>query len=315
MIDYHKSFINNQDSQNALQRLNEALGKYAAMPAVNGIQGLYFENEILYAAATHGLSKGFATIFDKNGNFNSQLGKVVGDQKSYADIKIDRFDSNIGQMFAKSLSKQETRKVVKNGIITTISPINKTQDKIDVVVQWKTMGGKELQLPISAKTSFKDSEISLVSKTSLLFMLQDMETYQLNHYLNLGAIQTRGLDKYRNKAYKYGVLTIVAQAFTGSKIKEGGLAKLFIINNKGKVQIKTMSDIIARVEELINNNTRDTIFGLHKNHIINFGAANKKVEGKGSTKELANQRIVNILTEVHQRKINVHITKKQLQVV
>ena len=217
--------------------------------------------------------------------------------------------------------------------------------KVDVVINFN---GKKLRTSaknINIGNSVK--QISVVSGSSLAFLLQNQYPPFVNHYLSLYSYARRGehvrsfLDTKREEFYNYLLITLAVVGLTG--INDGRTpANFFIINDSGsgRVRCLTMESII---DHLINMTTmfnrgnfgngviasKPIITKLYKNKWVSAkgtrGALEKRKEATGKEVNMltnkapsypaAMLRISNILNQLHQRKIKVTINSNLLKYI
>lgn len=193
---------------------------------------------------------------------------------------------------------------------------NKTQDKLDVIFNWDNEN-----LNVTAKNySLKDDGalLHLVSKTSLLYLIQNENADFVNHWLNLVVIQRKGSkaskDGILNLAHEAMKITIFAKALTGQGLGRIGEADTFILNNRSKrnVYVISVTDMINTAASDINKFA--AISGYKKVYqnkwISAIGIKEKSVKGierSNFSAASAQQRISNLIAQVHATQISVQI--------
>lgn len=267
-----------KDLREKKRLLNELISEYAPYPAVALQKGTFFEHLIAQAPRVA-----------QNEAMNA-IGEVIGDVTESVAFNKEAFASQfLTQQVDEILSK------------TSVS-----QGKIDVSLTWK-----EKNLGISAKNYNLDRYyVHVLSGSSLLYMLQDLDSDFVNHFLNLYAAHGKmegqknvGIDNSRLAAMKSGILQeikliLLYKGLTGDTSGRSS-ANLFIINDssKGKVKVLDMYEIINRVGA-------QKIKGIK----LNDKTLDEKIKFRndwdiGSPQ----QRISKLLLDVHARKVSVAI--------
>lgn len=266
-----------KDLREKKKLLNELISEYAAYPAVALQKGTFFEHLIAQAPKVA-----------KNEAMN-EIGKVIGDVTE--NVSFDK------EAFASQFLTQQVDEVLSK---TSVS-----QGKIDVSLEWK-----DKNLGISAKNYNLDRYyVHVLSGSSLLYMLQDLDSDFVNHFLNLYAAhgklegQKVGADNARLATMKSGILPeikliLLYKGLTGDTNGRSA-ANLFIINNssKGKVKVLDMYKIISKAGAQM-------IKGIK----LNDKTLDEKIKFKNDWEEGSpQQRISKLLLDVHARKVSVAI--------
>lgn len=267
-----------KDLREKKRLLNELISEYAAYPAVALQKGTFFEHLIAQAPKVA-----------QNEAMNA-IGEVIGDVTESVAFNKEAFASQfLTQQVDEVLSK------------TSVS-----QGKIDVSLTWK-----EKNLGISAKNYNLDRYyVHVLSGSSLLYMLQDLDSDFVNHFLNLYAAHGKregqknvGIDNVQLAAMKSSILPeikliLLYKGLTGDTNGRSS-ANLFIINDssKGKVKVLDMYKIISKVEA-------QAIKGIK----LNDKTLNEKIKFRNDW-DLGSpqQRISKLLLDVHARKVSVAI--------
>lgn len=182
---------------------------------------------------------------------------------------------------------------------------NKTQDKLDVIFDWN---GDTLN--ITAKNySLRDDtqQISLVSGTSLLYLIQNENPYFVNHWLNLVShSNSSGLDL--SEGHNAMKITIFAKALTGQLLGRGGEADTFVLNWRAqkKVYVLPVGDIIKAAASNIENMV--VIHGYPEN-----GYSLSWVGGPKFDIGNAMQRITFLLGQIRNTKIKVAMDRAAVE--
>lgn len=271
---------NNYNFESIRREANKLIAEYATLPAINLQKGDLFENMIAYAPMVA------ASTAQK------ALGTVLGGDKEKVIINKDFFeDMYMTEEF-------------KNGVLTTSS----SQGKIDVHLEWE---GSDLNISAKNVNLSKSYYIHILSGSSLLFLLQDVNTDFVNHFLNLNSI--KGLAQEREKINEEVQLILMYKALTGDAYKRNA-ANVFAVNDNSSggrsVKLYTMSELLKRIEEKEYYKQ-----GVHidNKRLGNFLFKNNW-EGKKDIKSEteAKIRISNLLTDAHARKVNVSLNVNAL---
>ena len=261
--------------------LNNLIKEYAAYPPIPLQKGTFFEHLIAQApvVAQH--------------NALTAVGKVVG--SSVENVKI-----NPSNFAPKYLTEQFTKDVLET---THVS-----QGKIDVVMKWN---GKDVG--ISAKNvNLNNRYVTLLSNSSLLFLLSDEPPTFVNHALNiLAAHNSHKKDDSSAKATIQSMrpgmieelrLIIFYKALTGDV---GGrkAANLFVVNDNktGTVKVHDVNTIIDRIGNNLSH-------GIAVKGVTQSMSEFKNNWYNGSPEA----RISGLLANVHARKISVGLNTSML---
>lgn len=261
-----------------MQNINNMIEKYAAYPAINVQQGYAFEAMIAMAPY---VAQGMA--------YEEAAKQIVG-----SNLEVTQLDK---KAFAGFLQGE----IGKDTIFQASG--SSSAGKVDVKLQWNRKIAK-----ISAKNvnlSGNYGWTNIVSDTSLLFLMQDLNSNFVNHYLNLFALHEDEsqfhLGGMRKAILSEVKLILFYKALTGDNFKRTS-ADTFIINDnskKGGVRVYCMDDI---VQSVINSGTTQNISiksgGVP---IDNLRFANDIVKDNVS----GSVRIARLLANVHSYKLQV----------
>lgn len=263
--------------------LNELIAEYAAWPATALQKGAFFE-ELIARAPEVARNEALKNI-----------GEVIGTAVESVSFDRENFSSNV--------ITQQLDEVLAT---TRLSP-----GKIDVSLTW---GDK--QLGISAKNYDVNYYVHVVSGSSLLFMLQDVNSDFVNHFLNLytshGKLKGQSsvtTDNMTLASRKGAILSeikliLMYKALTGDNYKRSS-ANLFIINDSktGTVKVFDMEEIMKKING-------DQIRGIK----INDKTFNEKTTLKNDWAEgSAKQRISKLLLDIHSQKVSASVEARYLQ--
>ena len=293
-IDYMKtkdldtSALTSKELKDYRNQLNILIKRYAAYPAINLQKGTLFENLIAWAPTVAG------NIAKDSIIKNIGTGRVVGDMVEKVSYDLQKFSES---------------KYVTENLKNTFAKTQVSQGKIDVILEWGNS-----QMGISAKNiNLKDSYyIHVVSGSALLFLIQDLNTDYINHFLNLNAVHNLkgSLLSSRERINKEMSLILLYKGLTGDNFGRKS-ANIFAINDSSsdKVYVYTMEEIINKLVSL----------GVYEGVTIDkktfyttidsiLRKANTYVGSQGANSpDLAQRRISNLLAEAHQVKINASL--------
>ena len=278
------------------ENLNTLISQYSSMPAINLQKGDLFE--YLVAAAPLSAQELAVNAIEEKIR-KSVLGKdreeVKFNKKSFANV-TERFE---------------------NG---TLSTTRKSQGKIDVLLKWQ---GKDLK--ISAKNvNLQAYYIHVLSGSSFLYMIQDLNGDFVNHFINVYSIQQKGgslaanFAQQRKDSMDAMKFILMYKALTGDNYNRNA-ANVFAINDnsasgKGSIKVYTMEQLIHKIisqglyDRGITINGKTTLnekFKIENN--IAVDAVNNTQEGNAQAAKI---RITNILSYLHSQKIHASLSTK-----
>lgn len=277
---------------NLINTINEVLKRYNTRPPINLQKGDLFELAIAFAPA---VAQNVA-IEHLEGVLEGLAKTKKGDDRQQVKINLDFFTKDLQQTLKlHHYSKDETG----NFLVSSLA----SQGKIDVDLEW----GEGQTVPVSAKNVRLSSgyDIHILSKSSLLYLIQDENSNFVNHYLNIIAEHEGGpvTDPKCNvtEAHKTMEYVLIFKAFTGRTFGRD-MATVFMVNDNsqpGGIRIFDMSDLIKRAE----NALEESIFSVTANDKpikqLSNSIDNNRVDGDPSS------RIANFLQQVHGQKISV----------
>jgi len=266
--------------------INELIKEYAAYPAVNLQKGTFFENLITYAP------------YVAQSKAEEAIGQVIGDVVEDVSFNSNNFASQF-------LTEQITSEVLEK---TTVS-----QGKIDVMIQWN---GKDIGISAKNVNMNNFHYIHVLSGSSLLYMLQDINADFVNHFLNLYAQHGKNRDGSSSAPYDLQLnarksailqevkLILLYKAMTGDTNGRSS-ANLFVVNDAatGKVRVIDMYTLLENV-------SKENIQGIQ----FNGKTFNEKIKfanvwNQGSPQ----QRISGLLLDVHAQKVTASLNPKFLK--
>lgn len=266
--------------------INELIKEYAAYPAVNLQKGTFFENLIAYAP------------YVAQSQAEEAIGQVIGDVVEDVSFNTNNFASQF-------LTDQITSEVLEK---TTVS-----QGKIDVMIQWN---GKDIGISAKNVNMNNFHYIHVLSGSSLLYMLQDIDADFVNHFLNLYAQHGKNRDGSSSAPYDLQLnarksailqevkLILLYKAMTGDTNGRSS-ANLFVVNDAatGKVRVIDMYTLLEKV-------SKENIQGIQ----FNGKTFNEKIRfaniwNQGSPQ----QRISGLLLDVHAQKVTASLNPKFLK--
>lgn len=292
----------NEQIADVYNKINELIQKYAAYPDLSSIEGTAFEQVIALTA------EGVADLAEEKID-EIITNSVQGENVSTA---VERYDVS---KFKKSI-------VSKIGDNTFLTAKRSLRNKVDVEITWK-----DRDIKVSAKnynfSNVNKTWITVIGGTSLLYMIQDLNTDLVNHYLNVAATHGRQKkNKYGNnvstqiyKDVKKDVTDVVKQyifykGLTGQTYNRSAtdIPDLVVINDKnsGKVKVLDIYDIGKKL--LDNSNLKDFSVKVGGVNIGNAKLYNQYVPAKNASSaahyKAAEVRIANLLARAHQAKVS-----------
>lgn len=269
-----------------IKNINYYIEQYAAYPAINLQQGDAFEAMIAMLP------------YIAEGTAMNELEKTIAGKKSEA-VKINF--SNFSPSISAELAKGNYLKV--NG--------STSQGKVDINLTWNNKLAKVSAKNINLGGPFPT--IHLVSGSSMLFMIQDMNGNFVNHFLNLYAQHeddrkfSSELKLLKNMIVQEMRLYLFYKALTGD-VGNRTKADIFIVNDASGsgVKVISMDEIVSKIidndqSSLISIKT-DRNERLRKND-NSFKFINDPVENNLN----GSARISKLLADVHSRKLFISI--------
>lgn len=301
-----------------INQLNQEIGRILGGTGGDSNQYQGLAAELMVADAVRSVGKRV---------LKNAVEQTVGAIGSEAISRSGFNKQNVGRLMEQMLGNDSmkgnySKKIEYGDYYATLKT---TQDKVDVEAVYKDKNGEMLQpLKISVKNINASSpfEIHILRGSSVLQMLQDDGEF-LNHYLNIVPIRQgeNAGNALREEYHQVAKAMILARALTGSSFrisKNGGapynqqVNAFFILDNsRGSFVAYAMSDIINQ----ISNNLQD----LHTIETGDFDNALSSLKntwvGGPRSPEAADSRIVNLLAQLHQMKLNVSLSKAFLNTV
>lgn len=258
------------------KELNQLIHEYAAYPAIELQKGDFFE-----ALASH-LPDVCEDIVGA---------EIQGDLREQVNFNRDVFED---QLITKEFGDMLER--------TSFS-----QGKVDVEITWK--GQDEINQILGA--SLKNANLNkyyvhILSDSSLLYMIQDLDADFVNHFLNLFAKhkdakkRTSTFQNLRSQMLEEMRLILFYKGLSGDNYGRKA-ANLFIVNDNqtGRVRTFGINELIDKVSENLNS-----LRGIQANHKT-FNEAISFTNDWGTTPE---ERISRVLASVHATKISASIS-------
>ena len=251
----------------------------------------------------------------KNLMQNNRSEKVGLSQRSSPEIKLDLFDQNIADLISlKKYTKTKNNTLRLQGSV---------QDKTDIVFGWslENLSLSNQKFRISAKNVnlaenafFK--KITIVSGSSLLYMIQQADATLVNHFLNISVERNKEADKgikmtsrgltetFISRVHKELEAFLILEAFIGTR---GDPASIFLVNDNsqhGRIRAFNMSTLLNNLAENMNFFTVK----------IGDGKISDLVETiKNDYHENGpDDRIAQVLQQIHQKKVSVSFDPKYL---
>lgn len=272
---WQKSLTVKQTQQLKEQRreLNKLIKEFAAYPAVALQQGTFFE-----------------AVLD-------QL-PLVAKEALTSEIRGD-----IPEIVAMDKTKFANQYITKD-FGDLLERTSVSQGKVDVSVMWN-----ETPVNISAKSvDLNNYYIHLVTGSSLLYMIQDLNSNFVNHFLNIFAAHkgsSSRLSQMKLAMAQEMKLILMYKALTGDNYKRTS-ANVFAVNdiNTGKVRLFDMYTLIDKVSK-----DQQGIMGIQ----LNKKTFNENIKFNNSYAATPDERISRLLTDVHNRKVSVSINTKYIK--
>lgn len=292
--------------QSKFKELQEQVNNFISFslqkPAINLQKGNLFEYFIAYLP--------LFSLREGSDEINRQLEKIQTAGSTREDVKI-----NPNYFMNGLISDSEQKTSFDNGCLK-ISP-KKSQGKVDVYLTWQGQA-----LKISAKNvRLKDNYfIHILSGSSLLYLIQELDSNFVNHFLNLSAHdQINNLQSIKKQVIDELKFTLILKALMGSELRGNGRSKanLFIVNDNSTdihgIKVYNINDLINIISNEMKKNKNDeksaiqgiTIGNERTTFNENFSLKNNNlIDGENG----ALKRIQNILAEVHAQKINASLS-------
>ena len=302
--------------QNLIEHMNEIIKLLQASYSLKLQKGELLETSAYYASLLPELAykiankKANETIENivKNLIQNNRSEKVGLSQRSSPEIKLDLFDQNIADLISlKKYTKTKNNTLRLQGSV---------QDKTDIVFGWSlenpSLSNQKFRISAKNVNLAKDAffkNITIVSGSSLLYMIQQADATLVNHFLNISVERNKEADKgikmtsrgltetFISRVHKELEAFLILEAFIGTR---GDPASIFLVNDNsqhGRVRAFNMST-------LLNNLTKNMNFFTVK---IGDGKISDLVETiKNDYSENGPEaRIAQVLQQIHQKKVSV----------
>lgn len=262
-----------KDLQAKKTSLNNLIKEFAAYPAMELQKGEFFEN---MAACLPKVCENVVATHIKA----IDREKVSYDTEKFAPQFITK---SFGEMLEKT---------------------SMTQGKIDVEITWRGDDGLEQLLGASLKNAnLGNYYVHVVTGSSLLFMIQDLDTNFVNHFLNLFA-KHKGKDSsifmdYKKQMVEEMRLVLFYKGLTGDNYQRTS-ANTFIVNDNrtGKVKAYRTQDLVDKAIENI-----DTLRGIQ----LNGKTFNEKISFVNNWSSTPDIRISSLLAQVQAAKVSASI--------
>lgn len=273
----HTSTIKGYEEYNVITLINSLLEDNVLLPVTQAAkaQGTFFEYMIAVALAQtengmyKSIDEALENVTSKQNGGNKK--KMILEKKflDNDDIVWETFSNSFGSGYEKGIDYVQS----------TVA----SENKIDVEITYK-----DRTLPISAKSYALAAKrnISLVSGTNLLYMLQEENNTYVNHYLNvinanaLHSNYASGFRELREQGYLATAYTVLYKAFTGD-VGDRARAEIFVINdvtgdqNGNRVKVYSIGQLL---EKILNN--AETVNGYSSITANNESLSNLSIENK-----------------------------------
>lgn len=277
-----------------IKYLNSLIETYAAHPAINLQKGTAFEAMIAMAPF---VAQGMAA--------EEAAKQIKGSVKEQVIIEPSNFSSDY--ISINGLDNNYTIKT--SGSVA--------QGKVDVELTWNNKITKISAKNVNLGNPY--AQIHILSGSSLMYLIQDMDHDYVNHFLNLqtehGVLNSKdgGYKKVpknyfgekRKLVMQEMKLYLFYKALSGDNYKRKA-ADLFVINDnsKGEVYVYSIEDIINKI--IYNERTLAQISVTNQEgvNIMNLPLfKNDRVTGDAT----GQQRITSVLAQVHATKISASL--------
>ena len=251
----------------------------------------------------------------KNLMQNNRSEKVGLSQRSSPEIKLDLFDQNIADLISlKKYTKTKNNTLRLQGSV---------QDKTDIVFGWSlenpSLSNQKFRISAKNVNLAKDAffkNITIVSGSSLLYMIQQADATLVNHFLNISVERNKEADKgikmtsrgltetFISRVHKELEAFLILEAFIGTR---GEPASIFLVNDNsqhGRIRAFNMSTLLDNLAKNMN------LFTVK----IGDGKISDLVETiKNDYHENGpDDRIAQVLQQIHQKKVSVSFDPKYL---
>ena len=272
-----------------VRELNRLIQIYAAYPAINLQKGTAFEAIIAMApyvakgVALEEARKAITGAVPEDVTFDEEFFKGEG---SFSDTLIGELGPGVFASVKGSTS----------------------YGKVDVNLTWNNKEARISAKNVNLEKNY--ARIHIVSGSSLLFLLQDVNADFVNHYLNIYAThhdsnkKGAGLAEHRQEIAKEIKLILFYKALTGDNVGRTS-ANVFVVNDNsvknGGVRVYNMQDIITKVCKESDLLSKISIKTTNGKSITKVRFQNNKDEKD----ETGAVRIAKLLSDVHSKKIKV----------
>lgn len=265
-----------QDMKEKRKQLNALIEEFAAYPAIELQKGDFFETAA------------------------SQL-PIIAENVVSAEIKAyDREKVTINQDFLAS-------EFITKNFGDMIEKTSWSQGKVDVEITWQ--GNKNIDTIL--KASLKNANLShyyirMVSGSSLLFMIQDLDTDFVNHFLNLMAKHKGSKNdiprfmKLKQQMVEEMRLALFYKSLSGDNFQRAS-ANVFIVNDNqtGTVRAYRIQDLVDKAADNIKLLTGVKL----NNKTLNTDLTFRNDWNDGSPEG----RISGLLADVHATKVSASL--------
>ena len=275
--------------EQVIKYLNSLIETYAAHPAINLQKGTAFEAMIAMAPF---VAQGMAA--------EEAAKQIKGNVKEQVTIEPSNFSSDYISINGPD----------NNYTIRTSGSV--AQGKVDVKLIWNNKITKISAKNVNLGNPY--AQIHILSGSSLMYLIQDMDHDYVNHFLNLqtehSVLNSKGGYKKVPKNYFGEKRKLIMQemklylfykALSGDNYKRKAV-DLFVINDnsKGEVRVYSIEDIVNKVIYNSGALSQISVTDQGNVNIMNLPLfKNDRVVGDATSQ----QRITNVLAQVHAVKI------------
>lgn len=267
------------------KEINSVIDEFFAFLPVPVMEGKLWENVIKVAG------------YVAQGKGINEIQNIL-QQQNQGDKSVNiKFDKN---NFIQSPKVKETINDVLQ--IDTQGEITRNKSKVDISLYWEKAGEN---INISAKNVTLHENygwISVVSDSPLLVMVAGVDANFINHYLNYYTLHNRKQEQIKDEINIYQDMKKVLfyEAITGDNFSNNiDIANVFALNDKtsGNIKLYYMGDLVKKILNVVDDATNISV----KMNNVNI----KDYYFHNEWQETLDQRIANLIIQLHQAKVSV----------
>lgn len=300
----------NTDIQNLVKTLNNIqhlLENYGHVPKAQGDFA-----EVFTAAVAQSMEGVVQTV---NTEFNDKLVNSLSTISQLSILNGGRLSNGTNILESPGYHKKSG----SIGINTLFQTKNSTKGKTDVEIIYKDDSKLRLSIKnVSLNKNF-GGNIHVLSGSSVLQLLQQDANF-LNHYLNI-VPERKGSERNdisvpsstRVKFHLLAKSAIIMRALTGATYRLDSnnnfieSADAFVVFNGGKIRCYSMSDIVEKLRKNYSASAQMAV-----GDFDDMNTVTNVWQTGGRSQDLANDRILKMLQQLHQMKLDVYIDLQKL---